>query len=101
MIVRHCFAPLRHFYRVVERLYSFITGIMCSILPSSTNWTINYPSGTTAPYDYGTRATYQCNYGHRLASGDSEERTCTGDGSTPSGQWDGTAPQCPRRFCDL
>ncbi len=25
-------------------------------------------------------------------------RTCTGDGSTPSGQWDGTAPQCPRMF---
>ncbi len=25
-------------------------------------------------------------------------RTCTGDGSTPSGQWNGAAPQCPRMF---
>ncbi len=32
-----------------------------------------------------------------LTSGDSE-RTCTGDGSTPSGSglWDGATPQCPR-----
>ncbi len=71
--------------------------IMCSALPSITNGIINYFSGTSIPYDYETRATYQCNDGHVLTSGDNE-RTCTGDGSTPSGQWDGAAPQCPRMF---
>ena len=72
-------------------------GITCSALINVMNGTINYLSGTTAPYDYGTTATYQCNYGHMLTTGDSE-RTCTGDSSTPSGQWDGAAPQCPRTF---
>ena len=70
-------------------------GITCSALINVINGTINYPSGTTAPYDYETTATYQCNNGHVFTSGDSV-RTCTGDGSTPSGQWDGAAPRCPR-----
>ena len=70
-------------------------GITCSALPDIINGTINYPSGTTAPYDYGTTATYQCNHGHVLTSGD-RVTTCTGYGSTPSGLWDGAAPQCPR-----
>ncbi len=56
---------------------------------------IGYSSpSTTEVFNYGTTATYQCNHGHMLTSGDSE-RTCTGDGS-PRGRWDGTAPQCPR-----
>ena len=74
------------------------TGIMCAALPNVTNWTIDYSSGTTAPYDYGTTATYQCNYGHMLTSGGDRVRTCTGDGSSRSGRWNGTAPQCPRMF---
>ncbi len=74
------------------------TGIMCSTLPDVTKGTINYSSGTTAPYDYEITAMYQCNHGHVLTSGGDRVRTCTGDGSTPSGQWDGTAPQCPRTF---
>ncbi len=72
-------------------------GITCTALPDFINGTIDYSSGTAALYVYGITATYQCNHGHRLASGDSV-RTCTGDGSTPSGQWNGAAPQCPRMF---
>ncbi len=71
------------------------TGITCSALLDVTNGTIDYPSGTTTTYDYRITATYQCNDGHVLTTGDSV-RTCSGDGSTPSGQWDGTAPGCPR-----
>ncbi|XP_064386676.1 sushi, von Willebrand factor type A, EGF and pentraxin domain-containing protein 1-like [Halichondria panicea] len=73
--------------------------IMCAALPNVTNWTIDYSSGTTAPYDYGTTATYQCNYGHMLTSGGDRVRTCTGDGSSRSGRWNGTAPQCPPVDC--
>ena len=73
------------------------TGIMCSALPNVTNGTIDYPSGTTASYDYETIVRYQCNLGHVLTNGN-RARTCSGDGSSPSGQWDGTAPQCPRMF---
>ncbi|XP_064386053.1 sushi, von Willebrand factor type A, EGF and pentraxin domain-containing protein 1-like [Halichondria panicea] len=73
--------------------------ITCSALPDVMNGTINYSSGgTTAPYDYETTATYHCNLGHVLTTRDSE-KTCTGDGRSPSGQWDGAAPQCPPVDC--
>ena len=44
-------------------------------------------------YDNGTTATYQCDSGYELTGGDTV-RTCTGDGSSPVGQWNGTAPNC-------
>ena len=44
-------------------------------------------------YDYGTTATYQCDSRYELTGGDTV-RTCTGDGSSPVGQWIGTAPNC-------
>ncbi len=72
--------------------------ITCSALPNIFNGTIGYsPLGTTdhEVFNYGTAATYQCNPGYIITSVD-RVRTCTGNGSTPSGQWDGTAPQCPR-----
>ena len=64
------------------------------------NGTISFPSGTTAPYDYETTATYQCNRGHVLTNGN-RVRTSSGDGSSPTGQWDSTAPQCPRMYIVL
>ena len=54
---------------------------------------ITYFSDTTEPYDYGTTATYQCDSGYELTGGDTV-KTCTGDGSSPMGQWDGSAPHC-------
>ncbi|XP_064386513.1 sushi, von Willebrand factor type A, EGF and pentraxin domain-containing protein 1-like [Halichondria panicea] len=72
--------------------------IRCSALRSVMNGTISFPSGTTAPYDYETTATYQCNRGHVLTNGN-RVRTSSGDGSSPTGQWDSTAPQCPPVDC--
>ena len=79
-----------------------LTGITCSesAVPSNiaVNGMIVYSSGdTTPPFDFGTTATYQCNGGYSLASGDIE-RSCTGDGRSTVGEWDGTAPQCSRMF---
>ena len=82
--------------RCYTLMYVLSAGITCSPLPKVTNGTINYSSGTTAPYNYEITATYQCNHGHMLTSGGDRVRTCTGDGSTPSGQWSGAALQCPR-----
>ncbi len=63
------------------------------------NGMIIYSSGsTTPPFDYGTIATYQCNNGYSLASGDSERTCSTGDGRSTVGEWDGAAPQCSRMF---
>ena len=59
------------------------------------NGMIVYSSGgTTPPFDYGTTATYQCNDGYSLASGDSVRTCSTGDGMSSVGQWSGTAPVC-------
>ena len=68
------------------------TGITCSTGPGDvTNGVIVYSSDTTprAPYNYGTTATYQCDTGYEVTSGNSE-RTCTGDGSSSVGEWSGT-----------
>ncbi len=61
---------------------------------------IVYSSDRTEPHDYGTTAMYECDPGYEIAGVDSE-RTCTGDSSSPSGLWDGTASQCPRMFMIL
>ena len=61
------------------------------------NGTLTYSTSSVEAiedqYDYGTTAIYQCNSGYELTGGDTV-RTCTGDGSSPLGQWNGTAPTC-------
>ena len=52
-----------------------------------------FSSGTTAPHAIKTIATYQCELGYILSGGD-VIRTCVGDGSSPNGRWDGSAPSC-------
>ena len=54
---------------------------------------VTYSSDVTEPYDYETTATYQCVSGYELTGGDTV-RTCTGDGSSPVSQWNGTVPVC-------
>ncbi len=83
-------------------LHNYITcatvGITCRALDSLENGTIGYSSlVTTEPFSYETTATYRCDPGYNITRGNNV-RTCTGDGSTPSGQWNGAAPQCPRMF---
>ncbi len=75
-----------------------LTGVTCSESAVRSdiagNGMIIYSSGsTTPPFDYGTTATYQCNNGYSLASGD-RVRTCTSNGTSSVGQWSGTAPVC-------
>ena len=71
----------------------FTIAIRCSVLPAVDNGKITYSTDTTEPYDYGTTATYQCDSGYELTGGDTV-RTCTGDGSSPVGEWNGTLPVC-------
>ena len=56
------------------------------------NGTIVYTSDMTAPYDFGTTATHSCNSGYSLV-GD-EIRTCGGDGSSVTGEWNLSEPSC-------
>ena len=58
------------------------------------NGSITYSTvATEDQYVYGTTATYQCDSGYELTGRDTV-RTCTGDGSSPVGQWNGTASIC-------
>ncbi len=52
-----------------------------------------YSGGGTEPFDYGTTATYECDPGYEMVSGDSE-RTCTDNSDSPDDQWSGTAAVC-------
>ena len=69
----------------------------CSALPAAENGRIRYSSDTSEPYNYGTTAIYQCDSGYELTGGDTV-RTCIGDGGSPVGQWNGTAPVCKSKI---
>ena len=73
---------------------SLSTAIECPALSDPANGGIVYVSDTSAPYDFGTTATYSCNSGYSLV-GD-EVRTCGGDGSNTIGVWDLSEPSCER-----
>ena len=82
------------FVSYVSHLKMYAIAIHCSPLDILPLGNITYSTGTTKnQYDYGTTATYQCDSGYELTGGDTV-RTCTGDGSSPANQWNGTAPIC-------
>ncbi len=66
--------------------------ITCSILEPIVNGMIGYSPDITAPFDYGTNATYSCNDGFFLEG--SEIINCDGDGSSVNGEWADDPPQC-------
>ncbi len=47
------------------------------------------------PHYYGSQAIYEtnCSTGQERRGGD-DVRTCTGDGDSATGEWNGTAPVC-------
>ena len=66
--------------------------IVCSDLPLLINGVIVFSTDTTAPFDYLTTATYNCDIGYGLSGGDTV-RNCVG--SNQGGEkWNGTAPVC-------
>ena len=67
--------------------------ITCSALLGIVNGMIVYSSNTTAPYVFGTTATYHCNEDYSLIGGDGI-RTCSGDDSKSNGVWNGQTPTC-------
>ena len=71
------------------------TAITCPPLPDHPYGSITYSPDNTPPYLFGTQAMYVtvCPEGLERR-GEDDVRTCTGDGSGPVGQWNGTAPVC-------
>ena len=60
------------------------------------NGTIIYGPDTTAPFAFGTNATYSCDGGFFFEG--NEVRTCIGDGLSPTGSWTGANPICSGTF---
>ena len=73
--------------------------ITCLPLPDHPYGSITYSPDNTPPYLFETQAMYVtvCPEGLERRGGD-DVRTCTGDGSSPVGQWNGAAPICTGKF---
>ncbi len=81
--------------QIIILLFS-ITAITCPRFPDQTHTsTITYSTDTTPPFPIGTQATYtvNCPEGMERDGGD-DVRTCTSDGRSTVGVWNGTAPTC-------
>lgn len=70
-----------------------VTAIMCGDLGDPSDGQITFSADTTAPFDFETTATYNCDENYVLTNG-SAERTCISSGPTSVGEWNGTAPTC-------
>ena len=69
---------------------------MCPGLSAIPDGSISYDPDGTAPFSFNTVATYSCDPGFILQG--SPTRTCTGDGTSVNGMFDGTAPSCARKL---
>ncbi len=71
--------------------------ITCPPLPATTNGCVIYSSTADENnnYAFDVVATYNCDTGFSLIGNSS--RTCTGDGSSIMGAFDGLAPSCEGR----
>ena len=69
--------------------------IRCPPLPDHLYGNVTYSPDDTPPYLFGIQAVYEtvCPEGYDRSGGD-DVRTCTGDGSSTMGMWNGTAPVC-------
>ena len=70
-------------------LFLYIAVISCTSLNTISNGMVAYSPDSL---DFGTTATYTCLEGYFLEG--TSTRTCIGDGSGSSGNWNGVAPVC-------
>ncbi len=61
--------------------------------------TFSLPSGALTEQDYGVVARHSCNSGYYLDG--SVLRTCSGNGITAVGFWNGAEPSCRGKFQKL
>ncbi len=73
------------------------TAITCPPLNDLTNGTVTYNDveDESGNLNFETQSTYSCDTGFFLVG--NNKRTCTGDGSSITGAFDGVAPTCERK----
>ena len=79
---------------IVGYLVFTLSVIQCPVLDSISNGdvTITPAAGSSSSLDYGAVARHSCMNGYYLDG--NVIRTCTGDGTTMLGLWDGSEPRC-------
>ena len=80
-------------------LIHFTIAITCPPLTAPTNGFMTYSSSTSdenGNYAFNAMANYSCDTGFVLVGNNT--RTCTGDGSSNTGGFDGEAPFCECEF---
>ena len=83
-------------YTIISCTLIHRTAIICPELSAIPDGSISYDPAGTAPFSYNTVATYSCDPGFSLQG--SPTRTCTGDGTSVDGMFDGTSPICARKL---
>lgn len=78
------------------------TAITCNDISDPVNGQITFAPDTQSPFLHGTIASYSCTFDgeNRIGfglEGGNETRTCVGDGSSATGDWNGIAPTCERK----
>ncbi len=79
-------------------LFYYATAITCPPLSIVTNGSVSYSNmpGQNNSYDFNVMATYSCNFGFALLGNNT--RNCSGDGSSTTGDYEGIAPTCERKW---
>ncbi len=74
--------------------YVFAIAIMCPFLTTPVNGSVTYTSTSNgnSSYPFNSMAIFSCNTGFSLVGGNN--RTCTGDGSSTTGTFNGVNPIC-------
>ena len=83
-------------YTIISCTLIHRTAIVCPGLSAILDGSISYDPAGTAPFSFNTVAVYSCDPGFSLQG--SATRTCTGDGTSVDGMFDGSAPSCARKL---
>ncbi len=80
-------------------MYSILTAIVCPAVAVPSSGSIDFGGASSDGnnnYAFDVVATYNCDTGFSLVGNSS--RTCSGDGSSTTGAFDGSASTCQREL---
>ena len=84
----------RNTFGLISKFLCSTIGIRCQDIPDPANGQIHFVPDQTAPFNFGTLATFSCDPGYGL---DWEaKRQCGGNGNSTDGVWSDSSPTCSR-----
>ena len=82
--------------RTITSCTLFYTEIFCLMLPPLESGQIDYSPDMTDPFEFNSRASHVCEEGYFLEG--NQVRSCSGDGLSTIGNWNGETPICTGRY---